>query len=117
MVSEERLVRLGLTLYEARAYVALIRRDGSTPTEVARVAGVPRPRIYDVIDSLVAKGLASERPGRVIRFVATPPAEAVNLLVHVHQERLQMLEADDEAVREELVPAFLEGSARVGHFR
>ena len=111
MVSEERLVRLGLTLYEARAYVALIRRDGSTPAEVARVAGVPRPRIYDVIDSLVAKGLASERPGRVIRFVATPPAEAVNLLVHVHQERLQMLEADAEAVREELVPAFLEGSA------
>ncbi len=111
MVSEERLVRLGLTLYEARAYVALIRRDGSTPTEVARVAGVPRPRIYDVIDSLVAKGLASERPGRVIRFVATPPAEAVNLLVHVHQERLQMLEAHAEAVREELVPAFLEGSA------
>jgi sugar-specific transcriptional regulator TrmB len=50
-----RLVRLGLTQYEARAYVALIRRDASAPAEVAKVAGVPRPRIYDVTDSLVAK--------------------------------------------------------------
>lgn len=111
MVTVERLVRLGLTLYEARAYVALIRRDGSTPAEVARVADVPRPRIYDVMDSLVAKGLASERPGQITRFVATSPAEAVNLLVRVHLDRLKMLEADAEAVREELVPAFLEGSA------
>ncbi|MGE5335332.1 MAG: TrmB family transcriptional regulator [Nitrososphaerota archaeon] len=110
MVTVERLVRLGLTLYEARAYVALIRRAGSTPTEVAKVAGVPRPRIYDVIDSLVAKGLAYERPGRTARFVAVPPNEAVNTLVSIHRERLLMLEADAEAVREELGPAFLEGS-------
>ncbi len=107
----DRLVHLGLTLYEARAYVALIRRDGSTPAEVAKVAGVPRPRIYDVIASLVAKGLASERPGRTARFVAVPPDEAVNKLVNIHRERLQSLEADADAVRAELGPAFLEGSA------
>lgn len=106
----DRLVRLGLTLYEARAYVALIRRDGSTPAEVAKVAGVPRPRIYDVIASLVAKGLASERPGRTARFVAVPPDEAAALLVSIHRERLQVLEADADAVRAELGPAFLEGS-------
>ncbi|HEX8032289.1 MAG TPA: helix-turn-helix domain-containing protein [Ktedonobacterales bacterium] len=110
MATVERLVRLGLTLYEARAYVALIRRDGSTPAEVAKVAGVPRPRIYDVIASLVAKGLVSERPGRTARFVAIPPDEAVKKLVSIHRERLQTLEADADAVRAELGPAFLEGS-------
>jgi HTH-type transcriptional regulator, sugar sensing transcriptional regulator len=106
----ERLVRLGLTLYEARAYVALIRRDGSTPAEIARVAGVPRPRIYDVVDSLVAKGLASERPGRTAKFVAIPPAEAVNMLVNIHRDRLHALEADADVIRDELGPAFAEGS-------
>jgi sugar-specific transcriptional regulator TrmB len=110
MVMVERLVRLGLTQYEARAYVALIRRDGSTPAEVAKVAGVPRPRIYDVIASLVAKGLASERPGRSARFVATPPDDAASILLNIHRERLQLLEADAEAIREELGPAFVEGS-------
>lgn len=111
MAIVDRLVHLGLTLYEARAYVALIRRDGSTSAEVAKVAGVPRPRIYDVIASLVAKGLASERPGHTARFVAVPPDEAVNKLVSIHRERLQSLEADADAVRAELGPAFLEGSA------
>jgi HTH-type transcriptional regulator, sugar sensing transcriptional regulator len=105
----ERLVRLGLTLYEARAYVALIRRDGSTPAEIARVAGVPRPRIYDVVDSLVAKGLAFERPGRTSKFVAIPPAEAVDMLVSIHRDRLQSLEADADVIREELGPSFIEG--------
>lgn len=106
----ERLVRLGLTQYEARAYVALIRRDGSTPAEVAKVAGVPRPRIYDVIASLVAKGLASERPGRAAKFVATAPDEATSMLMNIHRVRLHTLEADATAVCNELGPAFLEGN-------
>jgi sugar-specific transcriptional regulator TrmB len=107
----ERLVRLGLTQYEARAYAALVRRDGSTPAEVARVAGVPRPRIYDVMDSLVAKGLVVLRPGRAARFAAVPPTEAVGLLVDAHRARLEALEAEAGAVAATLTPAYVEGSA------
>jgi HTH-type transcriptional regulator, sugar sensing transcriptional regulator len=106
----ERLVRLGLTQYEARAYMALLRRDGSTPAEVAKVAGVPRPRIYDVIDSLVARGLVSVRPGRTGKYAATSPGDAVSLLVEIHRERLQMLEGDADAVTAALLPAYMEGS-------
>ncbi len=107
----ERLVHLGLTQYEARAYAALIRRDGSTPAEVARVAGVPRPRIYDVMDSLVAKGLVISRPGRAAKFAAVPPAEATGLLVEAHRARLERLEAEAGAVAAALTPAYVEGSA------
>jgi sugar-specific transcriptional regulator TrmB len=106
----ERLVHLGLTQYEARAYAALIRRDGSTPAEVAKVAGVPRPRIYDVMDSLVAKGLVIERPGRAAKFAAVRPAEAVGLLVEAHRARLGALEAEADAVAAVLTPAYAEGS-------
>jgi HTH-type transcriptional regulator, sugar sensing transcriptional regulator len=110
VVTVDRLVRLGLTRYEAQAYVALIRRDGSTPAEVAKVAGVPRPRIYDVMDSLAAKALAFERPGRAGKFVAAAPADAVTRLMDIHSARLQMLEADADAVRADLGPAYAEGS-------
>src|SRR5215469_8371558 len=75
-LSVERLVRLGLTRYEARAYVALVRRDASTPAEVARMAGVPKPRIYDVLQSLVGKGLAANRPGRTAKFLRAAPGTA-----------------------------------------
>src|SRR5215472_11371576 len=93
-VSVERLVRLGLTLYEARAYVALVSRDASTPAEIARLAGVPRPRIYDVLESLVGKGLAADRPGHTAKYVAMPPERAAGQLMHVHREHVTALEDD-----------------------
>ena len=37
------LTRLGLTTYEAKAYVALIGRDSFTAAQVARQAGLPAP--------------------------------------------------------------------------
>ncbi len=63
----DRLVRLGLTTYEARAYVTLVRRDSFTAAQIARTAGLPRQRIYDVLASLVEKGLASARPGSIVK--------------------------------------------------
>ena len=47
------LVRLGLTRYEARAFIALMGRGSFTAAEVARRANLPRQRIYDVLGSLV----------------------------------------------------------------
>ena len=71
------LTRLGLTTYEAKAYLALIRRDSYTAAQVARQAGLPRQRIYDVLGSLVEKGLASARPGDVVKYAVTPPEVAI----------------------------------------
>lgn len=108
-VSVERLVRLGLTLYEARAYVALVRRDASTPAEVARLASVPRPRIYDVLESLVGKGLASDRPGRTAKYVAVPPDRVAAQLVLAHQQRVAALEDDARGLVDELRSAYQAG--------
>ena len=68
-----RLTRLGLTSYEARAYAALIKRESFTPAQVARESGVPRQRIYDVLGTLVQKGLASARPGASVKYAAIGP--------------------------------------------
>jgi HTH-type transcriptional regulator, sugar sensing transcriptional regulator len=107
----DRLVRLGLTLYEARAYVALVRRDASTPAEVARLAGVPRPRIYDVLESLTTKGLAGDRPGRTAKFVATPPERVTAQLMDAHRGKVAALEDDARELVDELRPAY-QDSAR-----
>ena len=108
-LSVERLVRLGLTRYEARAYVALVRRDASTPAEVARMAGVPKPRIYDVLQSLVGRGLAANRPGRTARFVAAAPERAAAELVQAHRDRVTALEGDARDLVEELRAAYTDG--------
>jgi sugar-specific transcriptional regulator TrmB len=108
-IAMDRLIRIGLTQYEARVYLALIRRDASTPGEVATLASVPRPRIYDVLHSLVAKGLAAERPGRTAKYLATPPAEAMERLVAARRQHMDLVEALARAVTDELTPAFEEG--------
>src|SRR3954462_11551653 len=103
------LTRLGLTTYEAKAYLALIRRDSYTAAQVARQAGLPRQRIYDVLGSLVQKGLAVARPGNVVKYAATPPELAIELLLASHREQLARMERDAQLMVTDLKPAFEEG--------
>jgi len=105
----ERLQRLGLTSYEARAYLALLRRDSSTAAETARLASLPRQRVYDVLSSLVEKGLASTRPGKAVKYAATPPEQAVANLIAQHRQQLAELERDTASMLDSLTPAYLAG--------
>ena len=107
----DRLVRLGLTTYEARAYVALVRRDSFTAAQIARTAGLPRQRIYDVLASLVEKGLASARPGTVVKYAALGPDLAVERLVASRRSEMSALERDASDVIGRLAPEFQAGRA------
>jgi sugar-specific transcriptional regulator TrmB len=105
----ERLQRLGLTSYEARAYLALLRRDSSTAAETARLAGLPRQRVYDVLSSLVEKGLASTKPGKAVKYSAAPPEHALESLVARHRQELADIERETAAMIDSLTPAYLAG--------
>jgi sugar-specific transcriptional regulator TrmB len=103
------LTRLGLTNYEARAYLALIKRGSATGAQVARLADLPRQRIYDVLATLVEKGLASSRPGDVVKYAAVPPQVALETLVENHRQHLARLEQEAAVVVEHLGPAYQHG--------
>lgn len=107
----DELAQLGLTSYEAKAYLALIRRGSSTGSEVARVGGLPRQRIYDVLASLVEKGLATTRPGSPARYAATPPDLALERLILEHRQELSRLEREAERMIAALAPAFTAGQS------
>jgi HTH-type transcriptional regulator, sugar sensing transcriptional regulator len=107
--STERLVELGLTTYEAKAYLALVRRDASSAAEVARLAGIPRQRIYDVLATLVQKGLATQRPGSPTRYSAVSPEFAIERLVLARREELDRIERSSREMIEALTPAFAAG--------
>ena len=91
----QELSALGLTSYEAKAYMALIRRDSSTAAQVARVGGVPRQRIYDVLASLVEKGLAASRPGPRRQVRGRAPELAIERLVADHRPQLAAIESSE----------------------
>ena len=103
------LSRLGLTGYEARAYLALTRRGVATGAELARLAGLPRQRIYDVLEGLVERGFATMRAGRPLRYSAVAPAEAIGRLLEERRRELAEAETLASELAERLAAAYEAG--------
>lgn len=68
-----RLEQIGLTTYEARAYIALIGLGVGTAEIVSEAAEIPRTSAYKVLQSLEKKGFVISTPGRPASFRANPP--------------------------------------------
>jgi sugar-specific transcriptional regulator TrmB len=69
---------LGLKDNEAAAYATLVEKGGLSAVETAKLAGIQRPRIYDVLKSLDALGFLHVQEGDPTLYIPTPPAEAVD---------------------------------------
>lgn len=68
---------IGLNLYERKLWVALLARGTSTAGELSEIAGVPRSRAYDILQSLSEKGFVVVQNAKPIRYVAIEPNEAL----------------------------------------
>lgn len=55
----EALTDLGLSTYEARVFVALVRLGSGTARDVAEIADVPRPQVYTTTPKLEKRGFVS----------------------------------------------------------
>src|SRR5438270_8977051 len=98
------LSRFGLTTYEVRAYVALLGRGSFTAADVARLAGLPRQRIYDVLGALAERGLATVRQGSVLKYAAVEPGAALARLLELQRDQLRTLEAQATLLTDALSP-------------
>lgn len=54
----DKLQKLGLNLYESKAYTALLKIGTANAYKVSKESGIPRARIYDVLETLTNRGLA-----------------------------------------------------------
>jgi sugar-specific transcriptional regulator TrmB len=73
----QKLQNLNLSGYEARTYLALVRFGPSRGPELALRAEVPRQKIYDVLDSLAAKGFADVIADKPRLYAAVEPVGAL----------------------------------------
>ena len=102
------LTELGLTVNEARVYLALLRFESPTAAEAARAAGVPRPKVYEALQALEGRGFSKSIGGRVRQYIGVEPETALRgWLVHREHERAEMSERDQIRVERlgRLVPA------------
>jgi len=60
MIDESLFIKLqgfGLNQYEAKAYVALLSIGPSNAYNISKNSGIPRARIYDILESLTLRGV------------------------------------------------------------
>jgi sugar-specific transcriptional regulator TrmB len=80
----DKLVELGFSEYEAKAYVALLRESPVTGYQLSKISGVPRSMIYEVLGKLTARGSAMTlRKGSSTQYAPVPAEE---FLDHLHRE-------------------------------
>jgi len=80
------LMRLGLSEYEAKVYLGLVSLRTGVAGRIYRASGVPRPRVYEVLESLSQKGLVDIQEGRPMRYTAKSPSEAIRALVQSYRK-------------------------------
>ena len=74
--SAQVLQKLGFGDYEARAYVGLLQRSPMTGYELAKVTGIPRANIYEILPRLEERGAVMRLDSSSgARYSAIPPSE------------------------------------------
>ena len=77
METIEVLKNLGFTEYEAKAYLALLSCSPATGYAVAKNSGVPISKIYEVLDTLSARGDILVSHGTTPLYQAIAPKELI----------------------------------------
>jgi HTH-type transcriptional regulator, sugar sensing transcriptional regulator len=98
-----RLQQIGLNAYESRAYLVLVGHPRFKALELAARAGVPRQKIYEVLDSLAEKGFARVVQEKTKLFSAIEPELAIANYITRRHEQLQIELAEHSKSANDLV--------------
>jgi sugar-specific transcriptional regulator TrmB len=91
----QRLVKIGFSEYEAKAYVALLRKSPITGYELSKLSGVPRSMIYEVVGKLTTRGAAMTlRTGNATKYAPVAAEEFLDQLQREHQALIGSLKDD-----------------------
>jgi sugar-specific transcriptional regulator TrmB len=91
----DKLVKIGFSEYEAKAYVALLRESPVTGYQISKLSGVPRSMIYEVLGKLTARGAAMTlRKGDATKYAPVPAAEFLDQLLREQEGLIGSLKDD-----------------------
>jgi sugar-specific transcriptional regulator TrmB len=104
----EALTDLGLSTYEARVFIALVRLGSGTAREVADIAEVPRPQVYTTTQELEERGFVSIKQSKPQVFRPVSLEEARRQLERQFEnkrdtafERLSSIEQQENPSRDD----------------
>jgi sugar-specific transcriptional regulator TrmB len=100
----DRLKSIGLNSYERKLWIALLSRGTATAGALSQIAGVPRSRAYDVLESLAEKGFVIVQTTKPLKYVAVEPKDAFERLkVKIHKDFKSMVKRVDKLKETEIM--------------
>ena len=75
--TQKSLEKVGLTSYEIKSFVALIKTGESTASDLSKQSGVPYSKIYEVLSILEEKGWIGSDKSRPTKYFAKSPNSAL----------------------------------------
>ncbi len=102
----DRLRRAGLSRYESLVYLGLVQDRNARVVEIARRTGVPQPKVYQALDSLVEKGFCAIGADAINRYRPIAPEQALQAQV----TRLAEHQAEVSALAKELAGVYHSGA-------
>jgi sugar-specific transcriptional regulator TrmB len=102
----ELLERLGLTEYERTALAELLTLGRTTAPNLAEATGIPKARIYGVLDSLADEGYIKVIPGRPKEYQPKPPEEVLDRAVENRRQAFEQYRQELDSVRERFLAEF-----------
>jgi len=96
------LQEAGLTKREAHIYLALLQKKEFVASEISSIVPVGRTKIYEIIPSLLAKGLCTEslKNGKKIYSAIEPQIALQNLLNNYKSEFEEMFDKKRKLIKE-----------------
>ena len=86
----DNLKKLGLSEPESKVYLNLLKKKNFTATEISRISGTPRSKIYEILNKLINKGLCVEILGSVKKYSPANPKIAFDGLLQNYQQDYQL---------------------------
>lgn len=71
------LESLGLSGYESKAYSGLLKENPATGYQLSKISGVPRSRIYEILERLRAKGFVLAQEGKPATYIPVTGEEFI----------------------------------------
>jgi len=65
----EKLKEMGLNTYEAKVYLALLKKNPATGYEISKESSVPQARAYDTLKALETRGIVAAAAGKPVTYI------------------------------------------------
>jgi sugar-specific transcriptional regulator TrmB len=85
------LTEFGLTVMQAKAYIAMLGAKEAAPSQLCKTIGVVRPEAYRVLHELSAKGLVNRKLGVPATYSPVDPERALSILTRRYEDTLVSL--------------------------